>query len=178
MPANTHWQFLQPALVLGGRFINDDSDAFKKGSFSFASNPIPEELAAFITGYSISLLDFKNSAPALSGDDVKVVFVVWLNQHRRRRSINHSSNHRHLRMPVPPEHHQLLLRHLRVINSVLSRPVDACACGCCSAVRHQWWRTRNGTGYLPSKVYRAATVSTSHDLFLLLVLSWFSFVWY
>jgi len=42
-------------------------DAFKKGDFSFASNPIPEELAAGSgSSQGISLIDFDDSAPASS----------------------------------------------------------------------------------------------------------------
>jgi len=42
-------------------------DAFKKGDFSFASNPIPQELAAGSgSSQGISLIDFDDSAPASS----------------------------------------------------------------------------------------------------------------
>jgi len=42
-------------------------DAFKKGDFSFASNPIPEELASGSgSSQGISLIDFDDSAPASS----------------------------------------------------------------------------------------------------------------
>ena len=42
-------------------------DAFKKGDFSFASNPIPQELASGSgSSQGISLIDFDDSAPASS----------------------------------------------------------------------------------------------------------------
>ncbi|KAF8811196.1 VHS-domain-containing protein [Phlegmacium glaucopus] len=43
-------------------------DAFKKGDFSFASNPIPQEFAAGSgSSQGISLIDFDDSTPASSG---------------------------------------------------------------------------------------------------------------
>ena len=41
-------------------------DAFKKGDFSFASNPIPQELSSGSSSQGISLIDFDDSAPASS----------------------------------------------------------------------------------------------------------------
>jgi ADP-ribosylation factor-binding protein GGA len=55
-------------------------DAFKKGDFPFASNPIPEELAAGSgSSQGISLIDFDDSAPASSettgvGNDLSGLF--------------------------------------------------------------------------------------------------------
>jgi len=45
-------------------------DAFKKGDFSFASNPIPQELATGSgSSQGISLIDFDDSAPASTSGD-------------------------------------------------------------------------------------------------------------
>jgi ADP-ribosylation factor-binding protein GGA len=55
-------------------------DAFKKGDFSFASNPIPQELASGSgSSQGISLIDFDDSAPASSettggGNDLSGLF--------------------------------------------------------------------------------------------------------